>query len=114
VVRWGYTREGTAFVITGGGLPPETGTDEVVVRGGRIVAYTRTPDPAALQARRQALDRANERIAARASADGGPAAEPHAPAPPGAGRWLLAVGLVLASVVLLALATRRPDPEARP
>ena len=78
VVRWGYTRGGAVAPGGGGGLPPETGADEVVIRGGRIAAYTRTPDPASLEARRQAA-RAAAPIAAPARGAAGPGGGPAGP-----------------------------------
>jgi hypothetical protein len=108
LVRWLYTRGGPASPGVAGILPPETGTDEVVIRGGRIAAYTRTPDPASLDARRQAARAAAPIAAPRV--DGGPAAVTPPQATPGAGPWLLAVGLILVSAVILALSKRRTEP----
>jgi hypothetical protein len=108
-VRWTYTRGGSAPGPAGGALPPEAGTDEVVLRGGRIAAYTRTPDAATLRARAQALG-----LALAAATPPGAAAPAPGPASgrpgPGPGLWLLAAGIALAGVVLLALGKRPADP----
>jgi hypothetical protein len=108
-VRWTYTRGGTAPGPAGGALPQEAGTDEVVLRGGRIAAYTRTPDAATLRARAQALALAAAAATPPGAAAPGPGAGPGRPTP---GRWLLAAGIALAGVVLLALGKRPADPEA--
>jgi len=114
LVRWTYTRAGTAPGPAGGALPPETGTDEVVLRGGRITAYTRTPDLASVRARDQVLVHAAAAQLDPAPADRGPAAPPPNRPAAGAGPWLLATGGILVGVILLARVTRPPEPEARP
>jgi len=63
LVRWGYQQTGPAGRSSAAAgsqppLPPVTGTDELVLQGGRIARYTRRPDPAAVAARRHALDAA--------------------------------------------------------
>jgi hypothetical protein len=88
-------------------LPLETGTDELVLRAGRIARYTRTPDPASVAAWHQALNAAaiartrQERAAARPDPP-----DTQARGTPSIGPWVAALGLSLAGVVLLALPKR--------
>ena len=87
-----------------------TGTDELVLQGGRIARYTRTPDPAAVEAVRRALLAAAEARATQVSAAAQPAArDTQARRTPSSGPWLMALGLSLAGVVLLALLKRPPE-----
>jgi hypothetical protein len=51
-VRWTYQHPGAGLPV-----PPEIGTDELVLRAGRILTYTRTPEGANQRARARALDR---------------------------------------------------------
>ena len=67
LARWPYQR---ATLLAS--LPAELGTDAVVLRGGRILAYTRTPDRASLAARAAALAGAMSAMATRTA--GRPAA----------------------------------------
>ena len=110
LVRWGYQREGVRVPAAAVSLPPlprETGTDELVVRAGRIALYTRTPDPASVAAWRRALNAAAQAQAAPAAAAGQPApTDTQARGTPSIGPWLAALGLSLAGVVLLALLKR--------
>jgi hypothetical protein len=88
-------------------LPPVTGTDEVVVRAGRIARYTRTPDPAAVEAWRRVLNAAAQAQARQATVAGQPAlTDTQARRTPSIGPWLVALGLSLVGVVLLALLKR--------
>ena len=96
LVRWRYRTEGSGTPAPLGGLPPETGLDELVIRAGRIVSYTRIPDSASVAARQQAL---------LALARAQPA--PPRGGTPGAGAWVLAVGLCLVGLLLAAFARPR-------
>ena len=58
-LRWTYRR---ASLVPG--VPPEVGTDELVLQGGLLVSYTRTPDGTNEAIRLLALDRAASRLAA--------------------------------------------------
>jgi hypothetical protein len=107
LARWPYQR---ATVLAS--LPPELGTDAVVLRGGRILAYTRTPDRASLAARAEALAEAMSAVATRTA--GRPAA-PMGAAPPAAAAtvadptpvgWPLALG-GLAGLAAVTAALRR-------
>jgi hypothetical protein len=103
--RWGYQQAGqlglrSSAAVSQPALPPLTGTDELVIQGGRIARYTRRPDPASVAARRQALNAAADR---RAPPD------TQAGRTPSIGPWLVALGLSLAGVVLLALLKRPPE-----
>jgi hypothetical protein len=106
LVRWGYQQTGplgpsSAAAGSPPPLPPVTGTDELVIQGGRIERYTRRPDPASVAARRQALS------AAAANRPALP--DTQARRTPSIGPWLVALGLSLAGVVLLALLKRPPE-----
>ena len=115
LVRWGYQQVGQVGLRGPAAvglppLPPVTGTDELVLQGGRIARYTRTPDPASVEAVRQALLAAARARAARASAAEQPAArDTQARRTPSIGPWLVALGLSLAGVILLALLKRPPE-----
>jgi hypothetical protein len=50
-LRWAYGRPGVVPAV-----PPEVGEDEVVLREGQIVSYTRVPDGAVRAARARALN----------------------------------------------------------
>jgi hypothetical protein len=93
-------------------VPPEVGMDEVVVRGGRIVAYTRTPDGEARVARARALERATSAVALRSAH---PTAAPAGAAqrsPEATGAvWPLGLAGLGASAALLVRWRRR---QARP
>jgi hypothetical protein len=109
-VRWPYRRD----ALPPGPLPPlppEVGTDEVVVRGGRIVAYTRTPDEEARAARARALDRATRAMAVRtAHPTAAPAgAAQRSPAATGA-VWPLGLAGLGAGAALLVRWRRRHAP----
>jgi hypothetical protein len=106
LVRWGYQQAGqlgmsSSAAVSQPPLPPVTGTDELVIQGGRIARYTRRPDPASVAARRQALN--------AAAADRPALPDTQAPRTPSIGPWLVALGLSLAGVVLLALLKRPPE-----
>jgi hypothetical protein len=112
-VRWAYRGPGRVP-----GVPPEIGLDEAVLQGGQVVAYTRTPDGANEAARVRALARALAALAAptagaapRAGA-GGAQALPSTQerGTPAIGPWVLAAGLSLLAVVVLA-AGKRPNDE---
>ena len=98
------------------GVPPEVGTDELVLQGGQILAYTRTPDGTNEAARALALARAMARLAAQdaRAADvvgaGGARARPSTQerGTPAGGPGVLVAGLSLLAVVVLA-ALKRPN-----
>jgi hypothetical protein len=108
VARWPYRRAASPSA-----LPPEIGTDEVVVRGGRILAYTRTPDGASRAARAVALARAMDAMATRtarqpaAAADTAPRAPGATDAPPDAAWPLRLAGLGAGAALLLRWHRRR-------
>ena len=99
LARWPYRRDPPVPA-----LPPELGTDSVVLRAGRILAYTRTPDRASLAAQGHALDgfmRATASQTAGLSAALRGSAPP--PAEPDDGAWplgLSALGTVAAAIAL--------------
>ena len=103
VVRWPYRR-----AERGSALPPEVGTDAVVVRGVTILAYTRRPDGASRAARAVALERALDaratRTARQPAADAG--AAPRAPEAPDAS-WPLRLAGLGAGAALLVRGRRR-------
>jgi hypothetical protein len=108
-VRWAYRRPSRVP-----GVPPEVGLDEVVLQGGRVLAYTRTPDGTKDAARVLALARTMASLGARpAGATEGPGAG-SARGPrstqdrgtPAIGPWALAAGLSLLAVVVLAALKR--------
>jgi hypothetical protein len=113
LVRWGYQQVGQAGLGRPAAavglppLPPVTGTDELVLQGGRIARYTRTPDPASVAAWRQALNAAALARIRRERAAGRPAPpDTQARGTPSLAPWVAALGLSLAGVVLLALLKR--------
>ena len=110
LVRWGYQRVGItvpAAAVRLPPLPPETGTDEVVIRAGRIARYTRTPDPASVEAWHRVLNAAAQAQARQPTVAGLPApTDTQARRTPSIGPWLVALGLSLVGVVLLALFKR--------
>ena len=109
LVRWAYQREGVRAPAAVGlpPLPRETGADELVLQGGRIARYTRTPDPASVAAWHHALNAAAiaRTRQERAAALPGPP-DTQARGTPRIGPWVAALGLSLAGVVLLALLKR--------
>ena len=116
LVRWGYQQAGplgmsSPAAVSQPPLPPVTGTDELVLQGGRIARYTRLPDPASVEARRRALNAAAPAGNPQARAAGRPGPpDTQARGTPSSGPWLVALGLSLAGVVLLALLKRPPEP----
>ena len=111
LVRWGYQQVGQVGLrspaVSPPWLPPVTGTDELVVRAGRIARYTRTPDPASVEAWRRDLTAAAQAQARQPSAESRPAPpDTQARRTPSLGPWLAALGLSLVGVVLLALLKR--------
>jgi len=108
-VRWAYGRP--ALVP---GVPPEVGTDELILQGGQLVAYTRTPDGANEAARVRALAAlaAPTAGAANGADAGGAHAHPSTQerGTPAIGPWILAAGLSLLLVVVLA-ARQHPHEE---
>ena len=108
--RWTYRRPSAVS-----GVPPEVGADELVLRGGRILLYARTPDGANEAARMRALGRAMATRAMPSSGipdgarPGGARGQPDTQerGAPGVGPWVLAVGVSLLAVVVLA-ALQRP------
>jgi hypothetical protein len=108
-VRWAYHRSSRVP-----GVPPEIGLDEVVLQGGQILAYTRTPDGPNEAARVAALARTTAALSATAAgaADGagagGARGRPSAQegGTPAIGPWVLAAALSLLAVVALAALTR--------
>ena len=88
LVRWGYQQTGPAGRSSAAAgsqppLPPVTGTDELVLQGGRIARYTRRPDPASVAARRHALN--------AAAADRPALPDTQARRTPSLGPWLVAL-----------------------
>jgi hypothetical protein len=111
LARWPYQR---ATLLAS--LPAELGTDAVVLRGGRILAYTRTPDRASLAARAAALAGAMSAMATRTA--GRPAA-PIGAAPrvaaatvaePDPVGWPLALGGLAGLAAVTAVLRRRRLP----
>jgi len=107
-VRWPYHRPSRIP-----GVPPELGLDEVVLRGGQILAYTRTPEGTNEAARVSALARttaalsANAAVAADGADTGGARGRPSTQekGTPTIGPWILATALsLLAVVAVVALA----------
>ena len=98
------------------GVPPEAGTDDLVLQGGQLVAYTRTPDGTNEAARKLALDRTMASLAAQAArvtdeaGVGGARGAPNTQerGAPAVGPWVLAAGLSLLAVAVLA-ALKRPN-----
>jgi len=121
LARWPYQR---ATLLAS--LPAELGTDAVVLRGGRILAYTRTPDRASLAARAAALAGAMSamatRTAGRPAAPMGAAGRPAAPigaaprvaaatvAEPDPVGWPLALGGLAGLAAVTAVLRRRRLP----
>jgi hypothetical protein len=110
-VRWAYRRPSHLP-----GVPPEVGTDDLVLQGGRLVAYTRAPDGANEAARLLALSRtmgprgAPDARAAHRAGPGGARGLPSAQeqGTPAVGPWILTAGLSVLAVVVLA-ALKRPN-----
>jgi hypothetical protein len=107
LVGWTYQRA-TPPPALPSALPPEVGADEVVLREGRILAYTRTPDGASQTARAQALDRSLNAQATRMTRSPATAA---GPAPRAAeatdATWPLWLGGLGAAAALLVGRRRR-------
>jgi hypothetical protein len=109
--RWAYRRPSAVP-----GVPPEVGADELVLRGGRILLYARTPDGTNEAARMLALGRAVAAQGARSAgvtdgattggARGRPS--PRERGAPGVERGVLLAGLSLLAVVVFA-ACKRPN-----
>ena len=111
LVRWGYQQVGQVGLrgpaVRLPPLPPVTGTDELVIRAGRIARYTRTPDPASVEAWRRVLNAAAQAQARQPIADSRPApTDTQARSTPSIGPWLAALGFSLVAIVLLALLKR--------
>jgi hypothetical protein len=92
LARWPYQRAAAPPA-----LPTEIGTDAVVLREGRILAYTRTPDRASRAARAKAVDGAMRALAIRtarppAPLGGAPWASTATSAEPPPVGWSLALG----------------------
>ena len=117
LVRWGYQQVGQVGMSNPAAaslppLPPVTGADELVLQGGRIARYTRTPDPASVTAWHRALNAAALARIHQERAAGRPAPpDTQARGTPSLGPWVAALGLSLAGVVLLA---RLPRPREAP
>ena len=100
------------------GVPQEVGTDELVLQGGQLLAYTRMPDRAIEASRGLALERVVSQLAARQPiATDGPSADGAGPPPslyehdrPTAGSWITAAAASLLGAVTLTLlkTLRRP------
>jgi hypothetical protein len=89
-------------------VPPEVGEDAVVLRGGQIASYTRTPDGATQAARAAALGLLGPRPAPR------PAPGPRGTEPEAAGDLLLIAALCsLAGLASLIRLTRARHPPRR-
>jgi hypothetical protein len=113
-VRWAYERPSLVA-----GVPPEVGDDELILRNGRLLLYTRTPDGSNEAARLLALGRYMRSNAAqtvrgadRTGAEGARAApDTQQRGAPTVGPWALAAGVSLLAVILLATFKRPNEGE---
>ena len=110
-VRWAYERPSLVD-----GVPPEVGDDQLILRNGRLLLYTRTPDGSNEAARLLALSRSmgskaaqTVRAADRTGAEGARGApDTQQRGSPAVGPWALAAGVSLLAVILLAT-LKHPD-----
>jgi hypothetical protein len=110
-MRWAYQRPSLVA-----GVPPEVGDDELTLRNGRLLLYTRTPDGSNEAARLLALSRSmgskaaqTVRAADRTGAEGArDAPDTQQRGSPTVGPWALAAGVSLLAVILLAM-FKHPD-----
>ena len=113
-VTWAYAATADAFEDLG--VAPATGTVEATVRGGKIAALTLASDPASVRAREAGYERAVATAVAHATAVAASGVRRRTPdtqgrSAPGGGPWLVAAGLSLVAVGVLAALNR---PKAAP